>query len=248
MPENVRMWVEIIFNLSYLIVIWGLVIAMIHRRPEVAPANHLAADLVIWAFALLALGDTGHVGFRVWAYAQGSLESTIQLVGRPVGLVGLGALATAITVTLFYVLMLELWRVRFSQKYGPFTYILLSMAVLRLAMMLLPHNDWNAVVPPQPWSTLRNIPLTILGLGVAYLMLRDGRRAGDRAFQWMGAMILVSYACYIPVILFVQQAPMVGMLMIPKTLAYVAVGFIAYGELFKKKISEQPQAVIESQA
>lgn len=243
MPENVRMWVEISFNITYLIVIWGLVIAMLIRRPSVAPADRRSADLVIWAFALLALGDTGHVGFRVWAYAQGSLESTVQLLGQTVGLVGLGALATAITVTLFYVLMLELWRVRFHQKYGPFTYLLLAMAALRLLLMLLPQNDWNAVVPPQPWSLLRNVPLTILGLGVAYLMIRDGRRSGDRPFQWIGIMILVSYACYLPVILFVQQAPMIGMLMIPKTLAYVAIGFIAYGALFRKKKSEQAQAV-----
>jgi hypothetical protein len=235
MTESMRMWIEIIFNIAYLIVIWSLVIAMLRRRPAVAPADRQAADLVIWAFALLALGDTGHVGFRVWAYSQGSLESTLQLFGRPVGLVGLGALATAITVTLFYVLMLELWRVRFHKRYGVFEYLLLAVAVIRLMMMLSPQNDWSAVVPPQPWSTLRNLPLTILGLGVAYLMLRDGRRAGDRAFQWIGGMILVSYACYIPVILFVQQAPMVGMLMIPKTLAYVAVGFIAYGELFRSR-------------
>jgi hypothetical protein len=238
MSESMRMGIEIIFNIAYLIVIWGLVIAMLRRRPSVAPADRRAADLVLWAFALLALGDTGHVGFRVWAYSQGSLESTLQLFGRAIGLVGLGALATALTVTLFYVLMLELWRVRFNKRYGGFEYLLLAVVVIRLMMMLSPYNEWNAVVPPQPWSTFRNLPLTILGLSVAYLMLRDGRRAGDRAFQWIGGMILVSYACYIPVILFVQQAPMVGMLMIPKTLAYVAVGFIAYNELFR---SQQPK-------
>jgi hypothetical protein len=245
MSETMRMWVEILFNITYLVVIWGLVIVMLFRRPSVAPEDKRAADLVIWAFALLALGDTGHVGFRVWAYAQGSLETSLQIAGRQVGLVGLGALATAITVTFFYVLMLELWRVRFHKRYGAFEYFLLAMAVLRLAMMVLPQNDWNAVVPPQPWSTLRNLPLSILGLGVAYLMLRDGRRAGDRAFWWMGIMILVSYACYIPVILFVQQAPMIGMLMIPKTLAYVAIGFIAYGALFRTRqpaTHSKPQA------
>ena len=46
-------------------------------------------------------------------------------------------------------------------------------------------------------------------------------------------MIVISYALYIPVILLVQLYPMVGMLMIPKTLAYVAVGFIAYVNYFK---------------
>ena len=31
MSEAVRMWVEIIFNIIYLLVIWGLVIAMARR-------------------------------------------------------------------------------------------------------------------------------------------------------------------------------------------------------------------------
>jgi hypothetical protein len=45
-------------------------------------------------------------------------------------------------------------------------------------------------------------------------------------------MILVSYAFYAPVILFVQQVPAIGMLMIPKTLAYVAIAAIAYQSIF----------------
>jgi len=165
MSESMRMWVEILFNITYLVVVWGLVIAMLRRRPAVAPADKRAADLVIAAFALLALGDTGHVGFRVWAYSQGSLETTVQLFGQSVGLVGLGALATAFTVTLFYVLMLELWRVRFHKRYGAFEYLLLAMAGLRLLMMLLPQNDWNEVEQTQPWSTIRNLTITIMGLG-----------------------------------------------------------------------------------
>ena len=74
----------------------------------------------------------------------------------------------------------------------------------------------------------------IQGLGVAYLILRDSRSAGDRPFTWIGIMILVSYAFYIPVILFVQQMPMIGMLMIPKTMAYVGIALIAYYSLFRQ--------------
>ncbi|MBK8050454.1 MAG: DUF2807 domain-containing protein [Anaerolineales bacterium] len=83
--------------------------------------------------------------------------------------------------------------------------------------MVPPANEWNNIVPPQPWSLVRNLPLMLQGLGVAYLILRDARTAHDRPFVWIGVSILVSYACYLPVILFVQQAPAVGMLMIPKT-------------------------------
>ena len=233
MTESARVWIEIAFNVAYLIVVWGLVLAMTLRRRSVAPQDQRVARLVRWAFALLALGDTGHVGFRVLAYATGGLDASINLLDMEVGLVGLGALSTAITVTLFYVLMLEIWRVRFDKRYGWFAYLLLAAAVARFLVMIPAANEWSNSVPPQSWGLYRNLPLTILGLGVAYLILRDALKARDRAFTWIGIMILVSYALYIPVILFVQRMPATGMLMIPKTMAYVAIGLIAYYELYR---------------
>lgn len=248
MSESALMWMEISFNILYLFVVWGLVIAMIRRRPAVALEDNKAANLVLWAFALLALGDTGHVGFRVLAYASGNLETQINVIGRQVGLVGLGALSTAITVTIFYLLMLELWRVRFNKRYGWYEYLLIGLVFLRFVLMVLPMNYWNSVVPPQPWSTYRNLPLIILGLSVAFLMLRDSLWAGDSAFQWIGGMILFSYAMYIPVILFVQTTPLIGMLMIPKTMAYVAIGFIAYNNIFRHSVHDMRQVTGKSSA
>lgn len=240
MSESLRMWVEIGFNVTYLVVVWGLVITMARNKSRVAPDQSREASLVIWAFALLALGDTGHVGFRVLAYAAGGLESQNTILGLSTGtLVGLGALATAVTVTFFYVLVLELWRVHFNRRYGPFEIVLLAAAVVRLFIMMLPANAWSSVVPPQPISTLRNLPLVLQGLGAAYLILRDARKTGDRIFTWIGISICISYACYIPVILFVQQAPLVGMLMIPKTMAYVAIGFLAYRAYFSTPMDFQ---------
>jgi hypothetical protein len=226
------MWVEISFNLAYLAVVWSLVIAMWHRRPLVAPEDRRVASLFLGAFALLALGDTGHVGFRVLAYALGGLESKLTLVGMQLGLVGLGALATAVTVTFFYVLMVAAWQARFDKSYGWFGYLLLVATAVRLLLMLPAANEWNNVVPPQPWSLYRNLPLMLQGLGVAFLFLRDAQATGDRPFTWVGAMVLVSYACYIPVILFVQRLPIIGMLMIPKTVAYVAIAVLVYRNLY----------------
>lgn len=230
------MWLEIVFNLTYLVVVWGLVITMFRCRGELSTRRRRLADLITGAFALLALGDSGHVGFRVWAYALGGLESQIPILGRSISLVGAGALMTAITVTLFYVIMLEVWRVRFNRRYGLFEYFLLIAGATRLYMMTLPVNDWWRVIPEQPWSTIRNIPLMIQGLGLAYLILRDAFARNDVTFRWIGISILVSYACYIPVILFIQQIPLLGMLMIPKTMAYVAIGFLAYFDLYRSDL------------
>lgn len=237
MSESALIWVEVIFNVAYLIAIWGIVIMMTLHRDRVAPQDRRVVALARWAFALLALGDTAHVGFRVWAYAAGELESTIAILGREIGLVGPGALATSVTVTLFYVLMLMIWQARTGKPYGWFGALLFAMAGLRLLLMIPAVNQWNSVTPPQPWSIVRNLPLTVLGLGVATLFLRDALRTHDRPFVWVGGLIVFSYAMYIPVILFVQQAPMVGMLMIPKTLAYVGVAVVLYRSLYGRERS-----------
>lgn len=237
MSESTLIWFEVIFNVGYLIAIWGIVVAMALHRDRVAPQSRRLAALARWAFALLALGDTAHVGLRVWAYAAGELESTVAILGREIGLVGLGALATSVTVTLFYVLMLMLWQARFGKPYGWFGAMLFAMAGLRLLLMIPAVNQWNSVTPPQPWSIVRNLPLVVAGLGVAYLILRDALAAHDRPFVWVGALILLSYAMYIPVILFVQQAPMVGMLMIPKTLAYVGIAVVLWRSLYGRELN-----------
>jgi hypothetical protein len=49
-------------------------------------------------------------------------------------------------------------------------------------------------------------------------------------------MILVSYTFYTPVILFVSLAPLLGMLMIPKTMAYAAIAIIAYRDLYTQRM------------
>jgi hypothetical protein len=234
MSESMQMIMEIGFNIAYLVTIWIMVVLMIRAQPNVPEKDKPVTKLFIWAFALLALGDTGHVGFRVWAYALGDLSSTVSLFGMELGLVGMGALATAYTVTLFYMVMLMIWQRRYQKPYGWFGILLWITAVFRLIIMLFPANEWNNVVPTQPWSLIRNVPLMIQGLGVAYLILHDSIKSHDKPFTWVGIMILVSYAFYLPVILFVQQMPMIGMLMIPKTLAYVAIAFIAYFRLFKQ--------------
>lgn len=246
MSESTLIWVEISFDLIYLTVVWALVERMYSRRNELALKNRRLAGLFMGAFALLALGDSGHVGFRVLGYAMGDLESTVNVFGRQLGLVGMGAMATAYTVTLFYVLALEAWRERFQKKYGWFEFLLLGAAILRLFLMMLPANQWNNTAPPQPWGTIRNLPLILQGLGLAYLILRDARSKNDRTFWWIGISILVSYACYLPVILFVQDVPILGMLMMPKTMAYVVIGFLAYGDLYRSPASAPVEAVIKT--
>ncbi len=46
-------------------------------------------------------------------------------------------------------------------------------------------------------------------------------------------MILFSYACYTMVITLVRYFPLIGLLMIPKTIAYVVICVLAYRRFFR---------------
>lgn len=230
MTEAMRIGVETVFNISYLLVIWTLVVLFLRQIKATSPADRPVLYRLIWAFGLLALGDTGHVGFRVIAYLSGGLTANA-------GLVGVGAMSTAITITFFYMILLDIWRIRYHKTMGWFQWILLAAGVIRLVVMLFPQNQWEALVPPYGWSLLRNSFLVVQGLGVMYLILRDAGIAKDAPFRLIGWMIALSYLFYTPVILWSAAVPLLGLLMIPKTCAYVAVAIIAYNMV--KKNNEQ---------
>lgn len=236
MSSTLRMWMEVAFNLGYLTIVWILVVKMLKRMEHVAPQNTEVARSMMLAFFFLAIGDTGHVGFRVLAYFLGGLGASIEILGKEFALVGAGALSTAVTITIFYITVLDAWRKRYNKQYGFFEYTLIVAAIARFILFIHPGNQWGNVVPPFEWSLVRNIPLMLQGFGVAYLILGDSIRQRDKAFVWIGLMILVSYGFYLPVILLVQKSAWVGMLMIPKTLAYLAIAVIAYQELFQATI------------
>jgi len=99
---------ELIFDLVYLAVIWTIVFKMYGTLHRLAEERLPLARTLALAFALLALGDTGHVGFRVVAHLAGGVEANPQLLG-------VGKLATAITVTVFYALLVRAWKAPLQQ-------------------------------------------------------------------------------------------------------------------------------------
>jgi hypothetical protein len=228
MTQEIRTVVELVFNIAYLLTIWTVVGLMMARYGQTAAANRPLFKRMLWMFALLALGDSGHVGFRAFAILNGGLEANAALLG-------IGALSTAVTVTVFYMLLVDVWRVRFHKTMGWFQWALIAAGVIRLVVMAFSQKQWGALAPPHRWGPLRDSFLVVQGLGVMALILRDARQAGDKPFELIGWMIALSYLFYAPVILWSAAIPLLGMLMIPKTCAYVAAAFIALRMMVKSK-------------
>lgn len=95
------------------------------------------------------------------------------------------------------------------------------LAVLRVALCAFPQNQWLTYHQPLLWGILRNIPFAIMGILLIVVFAQEAKRANDRVFRFMWLAITLSFLFYLPVVLFAEVFPLVGMLMIPKTLAYV---------------------------
>lgn len=237
MDSNLVAIFETVFNVVYLLVVWGLVVLMACRISQVESSKISLARLFLIAFILLAAGDTGHVGFRVVAHLMNALDKQVMVIGTPMALTGVGSMMTAYTVTIFYMVLVYIWIERFNKKSNWFTWFLLAIGVVRLIFMALPANDWGSLVIPQTSSLIRNGFLVIQGLGVIGLYLYSAYKTNDRTFKWISWSIVLSFAFYTPVILFAQRYPLAGLLMIPKTCAYVAVAIIAYNAVWGKRFA-----------
>lgn len=175
----------------------------------------------------LGLGDSFHLVPRAIALCTTGLQDyTVAL--------GIGKWITSITMTIFYVILYYVWRLRYHvEGKNELTIVMYILAALRIALCMFPQNAWTSANAPLSWGIYRNIPFALMGLMVIILFYQSSRQKQDKAFYNMWLTIVLSFAFYIPVVLFADTIPMVGMLMIPKTCAYVWTVWLGYSDMKK---------------
>lgn len=222
--------IEVVFNVFYLLLLWSLVINMFKNTKFIKSYDIKLANNFKYAFLILVLGDTFHLGFRVFAYLNGGIFKYYKLIG-------FGSLLTAITLTLFYVYVLEIWRIRYNRGKNIVWILLYLTAVLRILIMFSPQNEWYTMIPNFKWTMYRNIPLIIQGLGIALAILYDSWVLKDKFFMWFSFLIFLSFGLYLPVLLYEHLLPEIGTFMILKTIVYIVMAFTAYFGFFNKRIT-----------
>lgn len=208
---------EPIFDVAYLILVITTGILMVRRSH-----GNRQFQLFGWMAIVLGSGDAFHLVPRILALCTTGMEHyTVPL--------GLGKWVTSITMTIFYVMLYHVWRQRYqvSGQMG-LTATVYGLATLRIVLCMMPQNQWVSVDAPLSWGIYRNIPFALLGLLVIVLFYHSTRKHHDMAFRWMWLTIVLSFAFYIPVVLWSDTIPIVGILMIPKTCAYVWSVLIGY--------------------
>ena len=137
-------------------------------------------------------------------------------------------------MTIFYIILYYVWRIRYQVK-GQYqiTVSIYLLSALRIILCLFPQNKWLSATAPLSWGIYRNIPFALLGLLIIILFYKSARKNKDLEFKYMWLTIVLSFGFYIPVVLFADRIPMIGMLMIPKTCAYVWTVLIGYNSMKK---------------
>ena len=213
---------ETAFDIVYLVLVITLGIRMI--RGNAGRRQYLLFGIMA---VTLGCGDAFHLIPRAVALGTTGLENYTAALG-------IGKLITSITMTIFDVLLYGVWRSRYevTGRTG-LTAAVWVLALVRIALCLMPQNAWTSAAAPLSWGIYRNIPFAILGGVIVVLFYRSARERQDRDFRHLWLTVVLSFACYIPVVLFADAVPMVGMLMVPKTCAYIWTVLIGYQAMKK---------------
>ncbi len=200
---------ETIFDIFYLS--FAIITGTIMLKNATTPIVKKLGALTL----ILGLGDSFHLVPRCYALWTTGLED------HAVSL-GFGKFITSITMTVFYVLLYHVYLEYFKvEKNKTLHYSIYSLAVIRILLCLLPQNQWFSANPSLLFGIVRNIPFTILGIIIIVIYAKAVAYVNDDIFNKLPLAVILSFGFYMPVVLFSGIYPIVGVLMIPKTLAYV---------------------------
>ena len=199
--------VETVFDAVYLVSVITIGILMICG----CKGNHQFKLFGLMA-VVLGAGDSFHLIPRALALCTTGLENfTVPL--------GLGKWITSVTMTVFYVLLYYVWRERYRIRgNNGLTAAVYGLAAARVILCMMPQNQWLSAESPL----------------IIVLFYHSAKEHDDSAFRWMWMTIVLSFGFYIPVVLWANTVPMIGMLMIPKTCAYVWTVLIGYSAMKKE--------------
>jgi hypothetical protein len=220
---------EAIFESAYLLGSLAIAIYMIifnakHRK---SVAYFVFAIMIF----ILAFGDAFHLVPRMIALNSG--EGGMEKYKAELGI---GTLITSITMTIYYVIFYFFIQMDRGKKYPLYlTIIVCALALARIILCVFPQNNWtgegtiaDTFYPlAYAFGIYRNIPFFILGGLIIFLLLKEyflsSKQLTQKRFTTTFIWIILSFAFYAVVVFGVDFVPLLGTMMLPKTVCYVVV-------------------------
>ena len=208
--KNMPDIMEAIFDAGYLI--FDLIAAMLFFI-----FSEGTTLFILYGILTLTLcgGDAFHLVPRIIRAVRGTNDKIKRQLG-------IGLQVSSITMTVFYIILMYIWKFTFPELKIPVILeaVIWISAVVRIVICMFPQNNWCTEEGNIKLSIIRNAVFAITGIGVIILYIISGNTYGYHMTR-MVAAIIISFGCYLPVTLFSKSKPKVGLLMIPKTCAYM---------------------------
>lgn len=204
---------ESIFDIGYLIFAISMGIFLIRRSQDRIGRKYGLMALI------LGLGDAFHLIPRVYALNTRGLEYNAKILG-------FGKAVTSISMTIFYLILYSIFKDYYGEENKKLDRTMYGLAGLRIVLSLLPQNRWLDYKQPLNFAIYRNIPFLLMGLIIIYLFYRKADL--NDIFKPVYRAVFLSFLFYLPVVVFASSYPLVGLLMIPKTVAYAYIVYLGY--------------------
>jgi hypothetical protein len=241
------------FMIFYLVIIWVFLIKILvdNLKNGKFKSRNKTWKWTYAAYFLLGFGDLFHLGFRIFNYFAGFTEGhSFYMIT-----LGLGYIISGLTMTYFYIAIFHAWSDTYGENYSDpskikmYTIILYSAFILRIILMFLPYNHWfegdGTIDFGFDFRWITAIPIYIVGIISVYLLFKDSRnemkakkgidpslnRGNFNASIWF----VISYITYSLTLFFVAIIPLMGLFMIPKTIAYLVAFFYHYKTLLNRE-------------
>lgn len=202
---------EPIFDMAYLGIVIGLGIRILLERKRGSKSFGMMA-------ILLGFGDAFHLVPRVVSHL------TYNGFDKNIAALSWGEFVTSITMTIFYVLFYRYYMQISGDKNRTKSILIYGLALVRIVLVLMPQNMWGGQ-GNYTFAIIRNVPFLIMGLLIVYwtygFRTRDGLKNAS-------IFIFLSFLFYIPVVFGARFVPVLGALMIPKTIMYVMIVMVGY--------------------
>lgn len=201
---------------------------MTRKISDLEIEQKIVAKSFLLGFIFLAFGKTLLEGFRFYTNYI-STSSNLDLMGFATS-------ATGITITIFFIQMLETSRLRFKRYYSIAILFLFTLGFIEIILIFIqPFFAKNNILPSMDFDSISNLVLWILEFSTALIIIHDSIKYNDKTFKFIGFFILLSPLLNLLTDFYNPFHSKSEMNLIFHVTSFIAPGIIGYLGLFKNQ-------------
>lgn len=177
---------------------------------------------------ILAMADSVYFIPRLYSLLTDGLEENLRILGW-------GRIGQMLIMTLFFLVLSDLSKTRFSIKRRlPLDKLLYGLMIFRAVIGLFPQNGWFLLQPDGTFAFLRYIPLVIYVLLLAMTLIAHSMKKGDTNIILLSIILILQLLLVEYPIWGVDKVWIMYLLAALRGILFLSIIFIGYREVRKE--------------